>query len=670
MEKTEKNSLLIVDDDTSNLLQLANILQPEYTIYAAKDGSSALKTAEKSMPDLILLDVIMPDMNGFEVFAELQKSSRTKTIPVIFITGLRGSEDEEKGLALGAADYISKPFNSAIVKLRVRNQIKLINLQRDLEYAVTEARAANNAKSNFLANMSHEIRTPMNVIIGLTELMLDDEIPAADSKDYLIKIDAAGNTLMGLINDVLDISKIESGKFTLAPVKYDIAEFLGDIITLNTIRIYDKPITFKLNAEGNLLRFLFGDDLRLKQIINNLLSNAFKYTPAGTVTLDVKNEREGENGVRLNISVSDTGIGIRSEDMDKLFKDYNQVDMQANRSIQGTGLGLPIVKGLAELMGGDVFVESEYGTGTKFSVSMLHGFVGDETIGTDTAEALCAFRYDDGKKKSARKLARPNLEYKNVLVVDDFPTNLDVAKGLLGKYKMHVDGVASGQEAIGKIKLGNPFYDAIFMDHMMPGMDGVETTQFIRAVGTDYARTVPIIALTANAVAENEKMFLDNGFQAFLSKPINTEKLDAVIRKWIMKDSERPDTIVETKKQEEGITVIIPGVNSVLGLSIYDDDYEMYIDILKSFAEDVPAEIDKLENLSEQSLRGYAIDVHTLKGVTASIGAKELSERAKNLEALAKSGDIEAVRLQHDKFVADMKILTADVAGWLESVDK
>ncbi|MCL1927787.1 MAG: ATP-binding protein [Treponema sp.] len=433
----------------------------------------------------------------------------------------------------------------------------LVGMSRDItrrKAMEEEARSANAAKSRFIANMSHEMRTPMNVIVGLTDLMLEESDIPGKIKEDLRKVNTAGNTLMELINDVLDISKIEADKLELMPVQYDVASNINDIITLNMIRIEEKPITFELNINEYLPCSLFGDDLRVKQIMNNLLSNAFKYTQKGTITWGIDSHREnllpqgssplsGNDNVWIDFYIKDTGIGIREEDLEKLFSEYNQVDTHANRVIEGTGLGLSITKKLVELMDGEITVESEYGKGTTFHVRIRQGFVTDTTIGKATVENLCSFRYSDKKKLIHEKLVRPNLSYAKVLLVDDLPTNLDVAAGMLRKYKMQVDCVTSGQDAVDRISAGDPVYDAIFMDHMMPGMDGVEATMLIRALGTKYAESIPVIALTANAVAGNEQMFLSKGFNAFLPKPFNVKSLDSIIQKWVRDKSkeEKPD---------------------------------------------------------------------------------------------------------------------------------
>jgi CheY-like chemotaxis protein len=364
-------------------------------------------------------------------------------------------------------------------------------------------------------------------------LILEEDNVATEVKETLKKINTAGNTLMGLINDVLDISKIEAGKQDLNPVQYDMASLLNDIITLNMVRIGEKPIEFKLDIGEGLPKSLVGDDIRVKQILNNLLSNAFKYTERGTVTLGVYAEMVSGTSVFVTFYVRDTGIGIREEDMKRLFSDYNQVDTRANRKTDGSGLGLSITKKFVEMMDGEITVESEYGNGTVFRVRIRQGFVTDAFIAKETVESLRGFQYQDKKKQAQGKFVRADLSYATVLVVDDFSTNLDVAAGMLRKYKMQVDCVLSGQEAVDRIAAENPVYNAVFMDHMMPGMDGVEATKTIRALGTGYPQNLPIIALTANAVAGSEQMFLENGFNAFLPKPINVMTLDAVVQRWV-----------------------------------------------------------------------------------------------------------------------------------------
>ncbi|MDR0324136.1 MAG: transporter substrate-binding domain-containing protein, partial [Treponema sp.] len=292
--------------------------------------------------------------------------------------------------------------------------VGLIGIARDIterKAMEEEAKAASRSKTTFLANMSHEMRTPMNVVVGLTDLMLEEDDPSVNLKENLRKISTAGSTLLGLINDVLDISKIEAGKLELMPTQYDLPSILNDIITLNTIRIEDKPITFQLDIDKDLPCSLYGDDLRIKQIINNILSNAFKYTHQGTVTLGIRCERDGSADVLMSVYVSDTGIGIREDDLKKLFTDYNQLDIHANRHIEGTGLGLSITKKLVDLMAGEISVESEYGKGTTFRLIIKQGFVSDKIIGYAAVESLRSFNYSDSRKLAHEKLVRSDLSY-------------------------------------------------------------------------------------------------------------------------------------------------------------------------------------------------------------------------------------------------------------------
>jgi len=540
---------------------------------------------------------------------------------------------------------------------------------QELALAHDRARAASQAKSEFLANMSHEIRTPMNVIIGMIGLLLEmeDDTPVEQARDYLQKIGTAGSALLGLINDVLDISKIESGKFELTPANYESASMLNEIITISSIRIGDKPVKFNLDVGDGLFIMMYGDDLRIKQILVNLLSNAFKYTRKGSVTLSITCIRENENDVRLTFSVIDTGIGMRPDDVKKLFSDYNQVDTRANRMIEGTGLGLSISKGLAGLMDGSITVESEYGAGSTFRLSIKQGFVSDKLIDKQILESMQNFSYIETKGSTEKRLVRPDLSWANVLVVDDSPTNLDVAKGLLGKYKMRIDCVSNGHDAIDRIRCQQPVYDAIFMDHMMPGMDGIETTQWIRSIDTEYAKTIPIIALTANAVAGNERLFLDEGFQAFVSKPINIAKLDSVIHQWIIKDTAAEDTgEAPAAAESEGITIDIPGINTILGLSLYEGDMDILLDVMRSYADNVTAELDRMQNLTEETLQDYIIDIHTMKGAGAGIGAKDLTQRAKKMERMAKAGDYQGVAEMNDDFIRDALELVANINAWFE----
>ena len=406
-------------------------------------------------------------------------------------------------------------------------------LHAELEEALKEAQEANSAKSRFLADRSREISVPLNSVVELSELVLNSGKIYGDVKNNLGKIYSSGITLLDIVNDILDISKIESGMFELYPIKYKTAGIINDIVSLNNVRIGEKPVLFKLTVDENLPEYLFGDEKRVKQIFNNLLSNAFEYTNSGTVEWKVSFERNGDN-IWIISDVIDTGIGVKSEDTEKLFKSYCQLDARKKRKSESSGLGLSITKHLAEMMDGVITVSSEYGKGTIFSVRLRQQFVSDVPVGKKTAMNLMSTRFTGSKRVQSAALQRMDLSYASVLVVDDTPVNLDTVKDMLLPYGLHVDCVIKGEQAIAMISKENPRYDIVFMDHMMPGMDGMETLHIIRHnIGTDYAKNVPVIALTSNAITGNEEIFVERGFQAFISKPIDMIHLDAILRRWI-----------------------------------------------------------------------------------------------------------------------------------------
>jgi signal transduction histidine kinase/ActR/RegA family two-component response regulator len=424
------------------------------------------------------------------------------------------------------------------------------------------AEVALKAKDEFLANISHEIRTPMNAVIGLTEIELRKE-HNDETRTSFEKIHTSAISLLGIINDVLDISKIESGRFVIVPDVYCIASMVNDTVNLNVVRIGSKRIRFKLIMDENMPASLYGDELRIKQILNNLLSNAFKYTEEGQVTLTIKSSpvaarpatpvtalieavddnddagaSNGREPVRLTFSVADTGRGIPEDKLKALFTKYSKLEDSSSHMIEGTGLGLFITKSLAEIMGGSVSVESTAGKGSVFTVDVLQKRDGPDVIGRDIARELENFRYESNRVRESSGFEYEKMPYGRVLIVDDIEINLEVAAGMMMPYEMNIDKVESGEEAIELVRKGTPHYDLIFMDHMMPGLNGVEAVHIIRKeVGreSEYARTVPIIALTANAIVGNEEMFIENGFQGMVAKPIDARKLDEILRKWVWK---------------------------------------------------------------------------------------------------------------------------------------
>ncbi|MCL2792328.1 MAG: ATP-binding protein [Spirochaetaceae bacterium] len=540
-----------------------------------------------------------------------------------------------------------------IANALLRNEMTS-NLQKaadELKTALMDTQKANDAKSDFLANMSHEMRTPLNAVIGLSELALEDSGINKDVETNLEKIYSAGETLLSLVNDILDISKIEAGKLELIESAYDTPSLINDTVTNNILRLGEKPIEFILNIHDDLPAKLYGDELRVKQVLSNLLSNAFKYTKQGTVELGVDCVRENDV-VWLIAWAKDSGIGIKAEDIGNLFSNYTQMDTKSNRKIEGTGLGLPIAKRLIEQMGGTITVDSEYGKGSTFTVKIKQKYVAAATIGLEVAKSLKSFRYSDHRRNKNAKFARIKLPYARVLVVDDNATNLDVVKGLMKPYGMQIDTVMSGQQAIDAMRMENVKYNAIFMDHMMPGMDGIEATEKIREIGTDYAKNIPVIALTANVIAGNDKMFLSKGFQDFLSKPIDISRLDAVIHYWVqdkkMKNEkwkiEKEDTSESVSDSQSLILNFqFDGIDLKAGLERFGWDSGAYLQVLRSYTTNTRNLLGSIKEVSRENLKDYAITVHGIKGSSRSICANLVGDIAEALEKAAKEGDFEYV---------------------------
>jgi PAS domain S-box-containing protein len=776
MGNNEKNSVLIVDDEEINLEVLRGMLSSDYIVYMAKGGVSALESTDKYMPDLILLDIIMPDMNGFEVLKTLKKTAKTKHIPVIVITSLNSTEDEEKGLKLGAADFISKPFNNTVVHSRVENHMQIVNqiraieqyahnmqltlsnrleaivnnyngfiwsidnsgiityfngqyvkkmglapslligknietvkieswplniinnvektfregsqdwlseidgvvfrsyttltrddegnvtgivgssddvtelikLQRDLQAAVKAAETANRTKSSFLARMSHEIRTPLNAVLGIAEIQLQNKTLHPDEKEVFTRIFNSGNLLLGIINDILDMSKIEAGKLELMQAKYDIASLINDTVYLNMIKHEDKPIDFVLNVDENVPSELFGDGLRIKQILNNLLSNAFKYTKEGEVELSIHAEGASGDTVTLVFRVRDTGQGMTAEQVGRLFDEYSRFNMEANRTTEGTGLGMGITQNLVNMMNGEILVESEAGKGSLFTVRLPQGNIGAGPLGKETVDRLKQFHLTYEAKLEKLHILREPIPFGKVLVVDDLDMNLYVIRGMLSPYGLQIDTALSGHEAIGKIKCNT--YDLVFMDHMMPLMDGVETTQKIRKWEDEISAgtRLPVIALTANAVSGMKEMFLANGFNGFVSKPIILHELDEVLKEWLSPEKITPRKNQEALREDETYDSFIKDVGKIneidteVGLSQVTGNKAMYRNTLEIFYQKLIGVCnDMTAFLGAKDSKNFAVSVHSMKTMLIIIGAVALSKTALELEIASKNGDID-----------------------------
>ena len=542
----------------------------------------------------------------------------------------------------------------------------------EMQNTLTKLEVASDSKSRFLANMSHEMRTPLNAIIGLSELELGVPGLQGDSYTNVEKIYSAGVNLLAIINELLDISKIESGKLVLIPVVYDVPNMINDTINMNVIRIGSKPIEVRLHLDGSLPSRMEGDELRVKQIFNNLLSNAIKYTDSGYVDWSIGCTRE-ENRIKMHSVIRDTGMGISAEDQGKLFKDYYQVNVKAHYYVEGTGLGLSITNNLVRMMDGSISLESEVGKGSSFTVEFFQDSAGDETIGSEVAENLSQFRYLSQRRTRNQKLARADMSYASVLVVDDVEINLAVARGMLKPYNLNVDCVTSGQQAIDLIREAKVRYSAIFMDHMMPKMDGIEVVKIIRnEIDSEYARQIPIIALTANALIGKEAMFLENGFQAFLSKPIDILRLDQALNRWV-RDTEKEQMPVAAAEETVAATthlqtLRIPGLNAAAGLDRFENDEESYLLLLNAFVAHAPTYIKAVRDFND--LDSYRIAAHSLKSSSRGIGADELGDAAEKLEAAARAKDTAYIEANNSEFIEDEERLIAALAAFLQNMPK
>ena len=536
---------------------------------------------------------------------------------------------------------------------------------------------ANDAKSQFLANMSHEIRTPINGIIGMNTMLLDelDDGKLEDVREYAMNINSASRTLLSIINDILDISKIESGKMELIPVEYDLFSVLNDCYNMTLSRAAEKGLTFEIDVDKNIPSVLYGDEVHIRQIINNFLSNAVKYTHFGKISLKVRETARKNGKVYLNIEVEDTGIGIKESDKDKLFRNFTRLDETQNRNIEGTGLGLSLTKKLADLLGGSIHFESEYGKGSVFSVSLAQDIVDDKPIG-DFSDRYS--EYAEQKKENSLGITIPDA---NILVVDDVEMNILVVKGMLKRTFANIDTAFSGDECLEMIS--KKHYDIIFLDHMMPEKDGIETFEIMKSRKDHPNTDTPVIILTANAIVGAKEMYLEKGFTDYLSKPVLHNDLIGMLYKYLPEsliknvsdtqiiNSHAPSDITgdedisskedhqnENKQTKTGIAERFPMLNTKEGMSYCMDDEEFYAEMIETYVNS-----DKRDLIAEafdsENWKKYETYVHALKSTSLNIGASQLSVHAKELEYAAKRDDIEYIRAHHRKTMEEYTELLA-----------
>lgn len=516
-----------------------------------------------------------------------------------------------------------------------------------------QAMSASEAKGRFLANMSHEIRTPIHAVLGMDEMILR-ESGEERIREYALDIRNAGQTLLALINDVLDISKIESGKLEIIPVEYDVSSLIFDIVNMMKMKARDKELDFQLHVDERIPCRLFGDDVRIRQILVNLLSNAVKYTEQGSVTWEVAFEetsQEADDTIELIFRVCDTGIGIREEEIEQLFTAFERLDEKRNRKIEGTGLGMSITTQLLEMMGSQLEVDSEYGKGSVFSFRLKQAVINPEPVG------------NIGKRIAGRAA---QYEYQTmftapearVLLVDDNAVNRRVFVQLLKETKVQVEEASGGEQCLECVEKNT--YDLIFLDHMMPGLDGIETLQEMRR-RENGGKEVPVIALTANAVTGAREMYLEAGFADFLAKPVKPEKLEKMLMDMLPPEKVKlpknvNDSSGSTQREEEEVIPEVDGINWDFA-RLYCKDKKIWQDMLRRFAVTMEQEAQKLEKEYEQlcrlpegseestqAFRAYCVQVHSMKGTAAMAGAVSLSGVAEMLESAAKEKNGKNVR--------------------------
>lgn len=565
-----------------------------------------------------------------------------------------------------AAKEITAGHTNRRIETKTEDEIGLLAESiNEMADHLNDAVDANESKSTFLANISHEIRTPMNAILGFSELILQAE-SSEEIKEDAEDIKRASNNLLAIINDLLDISKIESGNLELVPVNYYLHYLFSDVESVISIPAQSKGLTFRLDVDQNLPNKLYGDIVRIRQVLINLINNGIKFTREGGVVLSVTGEviedvpgegtAEKIDLVNLVFKVTDTGVGIKEEDLISIFDKFKQVDAKVNRGIEGTGLGLSISRELVHMMGGEISVESTYGVGTTFTVTLTQRVLSRERL----ADSLA--------RKAVEEYVMHRVFYApsaKILIVDDNTVNLHIIKGLLKHYQIEADTAVSGQEALERV--GETDYDLIFMDHMMPEMDGVETTKRIRSMNSISAQKVNIIAVSANALRGIRDKFIEQGFQDYLSKPIEVPVLENMLKNYLPANKIVEGVEVKTETNPDA-DFEIPGIDIYSRLMKCGNDVDEYLQILQIVVEFGEEKCKMLERYAlEGNYENYTIDVHALKSVAANIGAHRLSTMAKIHEMAGKNGNYEFILSNYQVLAEYYRQIVADIRPVLAS---
>ena len=535
------------------------------------------------------------------------------------------------GLSLPSEVYYNdvKVMRVILILTGIILSLLLCGVLTFMHIAKNRSESASRVKSSFLANMSHEIRTPMNAVIGMTELLLHEQL-SERQREYVNDIYSSTHSLLSIINDILDLSKIESGKLMLNPINYDFPAMIDNINSMFKYVAQKKGLEFRFESSGEIPKILYGDDIRLRQVLTNLCGNAVKYTEKGYIRLKVTSLDD-----KLIFEVKDTGMGIKKESLPGIFNAFAQDKTEKNRHTIGTGLGLPISKAFVEMMDGTIMLDSEYEQGTVITV-IIPIILGSESGVSYTS-----------KTKTELTIKAPSA---NILLVDDNEFNLKVAHGLLMLHSIDAKKASSGKEAINMIREID--FDIVFMDHMMPDMDGIEAAAEIRKLGGKY-KTLPVIALTANAVQGAKEMFFLNGFNDFISKPIDMNKLTEILIEWLPNEKiiqiKNTDGFTETSAsaENESYNSFLDAlkktgeINTEIGMNRVSGIESIYIDNLQMFRKDIISEHDRLTvNIKDKNIDRFSISIHAVKSMLSTIGAMKLSEEAFQLETASKNKDM------------------------------
>lgn len=553
---------------------------------------------------------------------------------------------------------------------QAKKQLEQKNVE--LKEAINAAEKAESTRDIFLANMSHELRTPINTILGLNELILresqDDSI-----KEYALDIRHAGNVLLTLVSDILDFSKLEAGQMELMDGIYDISSLLNDLINGISLQLRKKKLDLELDIAHDIPYKLSGDEIRIRQIISNLLSNAVKFTERGKVTLHLGWNKIGEDEIELDLSVKDTGVGIKEKDIEKMFGAFQRMNTIARGNDESTGLGLAITNRLIEMMGGKLDVQSVYGKGSAFSFKITQKVVDNAPLGDFEKQ------YNESLHSAKNYQQKFIAPMGRILIVDDNAMNLAVAQGLLKETRLQVDVAGSGEECLQLLK--RKTYHVICLDHMMPVMDGVETLHEIRKLESNPAVDTPVIALTANAVSGAREFYLNEGFQDYLTKPIDADKFESMLIEYLpdnvvylTKDQsatgeEEQESEAEIGMMESKLSGI--GFNIRNGLKYMGNDIMLYGKVLQDFHLILKEKEDSLRDfLKKRDMSGYAIIVHSLKGNARNVGADDLADEAFELEKMSKAGQLEDVEVRSPILFNLMKNIRKDLKVYLDSEGK